>query len=537
MAVDDEMEEYMIGDRVRDLIDNERATVLYVGLVPPTTGVWLGVNWDSNERGKHDGCNPKDGKRYFTASGPKSGSFVRPRKVTKGIDILECLNQRYGLISDTNAGIDMKALENLKRGMNAPFIELVGFDQVNQQQADFSKLRAIDLSKTDLRGPTISASCELKNVIDLDISQTLVPSWKTCSEMCKNLVRLKVLTVSSNPWKLSSSDNEKANMLSALSESLPLLEELVIGKMNYDWKDVILIAGSLPNLRMLQAPSNRITNIINTGQSLNALTDLNLSNNPIEEWSDILRLSPLLPNLSILSLNECMISNIRFPEDTEAKWFSSLTMLELSSCRIDNWASIEALNVLNSLVHFKVKDNPILEKENKETCRQLIIAAMKSIKYLNGSLIEKQERRGAEIDFLKKYGKEYLMVQGNAASSEYQKFVVNHPRYVELVEELGAPTEEELKVKDTSLTSSLLPINVRCPNDPNFKEVVRKLPPGLTIQKLKLLLQRIVKHKAHQLQLSYISMKDPDHEVHLDNDMRDIFFYSISNGDTILVRW
>ena len=84
MAVDDEMEEYMIGDRVRDLIDNERATVLYVGLVPPTTGVWLGVNWDSNERGKHDGCNPKDGKRYFTASGPKSGSFVRPRKVSNG---------------------------------------------------------------------------------------------------------------------------------------------------------------------------------------------------------------------------------------------------------------------------------------------------------------------------------------------------------------------------------------------------------------------------------------------------------------------
>ena len=183
-------------------------------------------------------------------------------------------------------------------------------------------------------------------------------------------------------------------------------------------------------IRMLQAPSNRITNIINTGQSLNALRDLNLSNNPIEEWSDILRLSPLLPNLSILSLNECMISNIRFPEDRGAKWFASLTMLELSSCRIDNWASIEALNVLNSLVHFKVKDNPILEKENKETCRQLIIAAMKSIKYLNGSLIEKQERRGAEIDFLKKYGKEYLMVQGNAASSEYQKFVVNHPRYV-----------------------------------------------------------------------------------------------------------
>ena len=54
-------------------------------------------------------------------------------------------------MSDTNAGVDMDELENLKRGMNAPFIELVGFERVNQEQADFSKLRAIDLSKTDLR--------------------------------------------------------------------------------------------------------------------------------------------------------------------------------------------------------------------------------------------------------------------------------------------------------------------------------------------------------------------------------------------------
>ena len=72
-------------------------------------------------------------------------------QVTKGLDILECLNQRYGFVSDTNAGVDMSELENLKRGMNAPFIELVGFEKVNQQQAEFSKLRAVDLSKTDLR--------------------------------------------------------------------------------------------------------------------------------------------------------------------------------------------------------------------------------------------------------------------------------------------------------------------------------------------------------------------------------------------------
>ena len=95
----------------------------------------------------------------------------------------------------------------------------------------------------------MNTSCDLKNVIDLDISQTLVPSWQTCCEICKNLNRLKVLTVSNNCWKLPSIENDKTDLKSSLSQCMPLLEELVIGEMNYDWKDVMLIAGSLPNLR------------------------------------------------------------------------------------------------------------------------------------------------------------------------------------------------------------------------------------------------------------------------------------------------
>ena len=180
--------------------------------------------------------------------------------------------------------------------------------------------------------------------------------------------------------------------------------------------------------RTLQAPSNSISKIITTGKSLTTLTELNLSNNPLEEWSDIVELSTVAPNLTSLSLNECIISKISFPDSGDKKWFPSLTMLQLSSCKIDNWASIEALHVLSSLVHFKFKNNPILEKENKDTCRQLMIAAIGSIKYLNGSFIEKQERRGAEIDFLKKYGKQYILHQGLPGSPEMKTFNTNHPR-------------------------------------------------------------------------------------------------------------
>lgn len=39
-------------------------TVRYVGEVDGTHGTWLGVEWDDQDRGKHDGI--KDGKRYFS---------------------------------------------------------------------------------------------------------------------------------------------------------------------------------------------------------------------------------------------------------------------------------------------------------------------------------------------------------------------------------------------------------------------------------------------------------------------------------------
>merc|ERR1712027_163356 len=42
----------------------ERGTVRYVGEVAGTKGEWIGVEWDDEGRGRHDG--PHDGKRYFS---------------------------------------------------------------------------------------------------------------------------------------------------------------------------------------------------------------------------------------------------------------------------------------------------------------------------------------------------------------------------------------------------------------------------------------------------------------------------------------
>jgi hypothetical protein len=122
-------------------------------------------------------------------------------------------------------------------------------------------------------------------------------------------------------------------------------------------------------------------------------------------------------------------------------------------------------------------------------------------------------------------------------------FRQKHPRYLTLVSRYGAVEEHELKKQDTSLKSSLLSVTVDCPEVPGFEAVVKKLPQTMTIQKLRLLLQRLLNQKklkeasAHKLVLTVSSSKQPEILVPLDNDMRDLFFYSVEDGDTIFVKW
>ena len=52
-----------IGERVE--VNQHRGTVLYVGPVPSTKGIWLGIDWDNPSRGKHNGTY--NGTQYFKA--------------------------------------------------------------------------------------------------------------------------------------------------------------------------------------------------------------------------------------------------------------------------------------------------------------------------------------------------------------------------------------------------------------------------------------------------------------------------------------
>ena len=192
---------------------------------------------------------------------------------------------------------------------------------------------------------------------------------------------------------------------------------------------------------------------------------------------------------------------------------------------------------------FLSRSNPVLETENGETCRQLLIASVASLKVLNGTEIFKTERYGAELDYWKKYGLEYLDAAKDEAKME--AFERRHPRYRRFLKVHGVPEAEELVVAKTDLKSRLLEVVVECPPlKENWKAPSKRLPPNLTVHKLRALLQRLVRTaasekrlQAHELVLSYRSALAPDIEVPFDNEMRELSFYGLENGDAVIVNW
>ena len=89
-------QEWEVGSRVLVAPENDVATVRYVGAVAGTDGEWVGVEFDTAGRGKHDGMH--QGVRYFAcsaAAGPQAAAFVRPHKLRRGVTLLEALVTKY----------------------------------------------------------------------------------------------------------------------------------------------------------------------------------------------------------------------------------------------------------------------------------------------------------------------------------------------------------------------------------------------------------------------------------------------------------
>ncbi|XP_072912738.1 tubulin-specific chaperone E isoform X2 [Hemitrygon akajei] len=460
---------------------DEYGTVRFVGKVTSTSGIWLGVEWDNPERGKHNGTH--EGVQYFQCSHPTGGSFIRPQKANFGVDFLSAVKDRYG--PEGNQGIQ-DCQGNPVHWCKKP-IELLGNPgaEIKQRWFETSLIVSVVDCKVShvVDEDEISSICP--NVIELNLAKNLFVSWDQVAQITRHLRKLEHLDLSQNKLMLIS------NPVS-LSDAFANLKSLAIQYNGLTWAQVLECAPMWPVLERAHLSSNAISVLERPVGVLQNLTLLDLSSNPLAGADQLVHIA-YLPRLEQLILSNTGLTSLYFDDvqpDGKTAMFPKLKSLAIDKNRI---AEISA-----------------------------------------------DERKGAELDYRKKYGMDWLKAGGNQDPEKNRpnkEFCAEHPRYQVLIEKYGPPENEEMEQQKLfALKDQLLALTIRCPDKPDQKLLEKKLPDSMTIQKVKGLLHRLFKVPSAELKLTYITSK-MDMEIDINNDLQPLSYYSIESGDCILVRW
>lgn len=179
--------------------NNALCTVRYLGALPGQDGVWLGVEWDDPERGKHDG--QYKGKRLFNtlSSSPICASFIRASRVAdEPRSFLQALRFKYA--DDGHERTRLEADGSIE--ISGKVVEEVGFERIRKQQALLQELKIVLLDGLRIQG--VSGETEFEKVqdeiaktcpsiVELDMSRNLFEHWEDVALICTPLGNLRIL--------------------------------------------------------------------------------------------------------------------------------------------------------------------------------------------------------------------------------------------------------------------------------------------------------------------------------------------------------
>ena len=323
-----------VDERVRDASGEFSGTARYIGTVHTSKNEhlnWVGVEWDDNTRGKHDGwlAGPGGGERYFKCE-MGAGSFVRAHKLRLRKGFLETMKERYEHGGEEEAVINSV---DTTRGKSKPII-LIGMDKVANWHAlgEIKKVSLEDTFAGKLDEVAVSKACS--QIRELNLRNTMFGSWSEVAKLGRALPRLQSLRLDKNrfsprlPYPLPKTHE--------LRSALPKLSVLVLNNTALNFGQILALEAALPQLQELHLCQNGISTFDpprttygawaattgdrrhdNRGRVGPPLVDcfkelriLNLSSNNLDDWRQVWRLA-WLPKLEKLLLNENKISSIR----------------------------------------------------------------------------------------------------------------------------------------------------------------------------------------------------------------------------------
>ncbi|XP_046601692.1 tubulin-specific chaperone E isoform X2 [Neodiprion lecontei] len=288
----------------------------------------------------------------------------------------------------------------------------------------------------------------------------------------------------------------------------PRLKELDISRnLTNSWKVISDICIQLRSLTRLNVSENKLPCDIEVEQfrkSFSNVTHLTMARMNYN-WADVQRCIAMFPSIRELSIS------------------------------FNIWRSISELDKLLSLQDLKFRDNPILKCGTPETTRQLIIARISKLKFLNGTEVWQDERTGAEYDYLKLFGKQWLDTE--SIPEKRVEFITEHPQYPSLIKKYGLPDVHVSKL-NAGMGSNVISVEFICPDDPNQPQRVRrKLLKDMEVQKVVGIVQRLFKTSGKIPTLSFVQQTLSSNEIKLDKPLQNLSYFSIQDGDQILVRW
>ena len=314
-----------------ETLDGNRGFCRYVGPVVGQTGIWVGVEWDDQTRGKHDGCH--DGKRYFeckrkqTKEGKEENtraSFVRVQKVAPSTDFVSAAKDKYELESQEQLEPRLVFGTNKKSGGDDNIVEddlTIELKTKASLQKSLKELERILLPNARLemvtRGArtdegaetttTSSSSTEEEEVLantfnmnatHVDVSGNLMKSFVELGKIGKYFRNLEILDASDSYYDEDVCNIESSGDAPAFAKEITLaasqfgnLKTLALNKTRTSWEKALLIIEQMPNLEELRLDRNGLQNIalVDERASLKfpKLKVLSLDGNKSIKWEDI----------------------------------------------------------------------------------------------------------------------------------------------------------------------------------------------------------------------------------------------------------
>jgi len=576
--------------RIRDA-DGFVATVLYVGPVASakkSEEIYVGVDWDDDTRGKHDGtviCRRTNQiVRHFTSKSLCGGSFLRMSKVDLGVGLdLKLMKIRYvGLDAELVAPNNILPFTaRTSSGREKP-IEFLGELNVRNRQ-QLEDLEDISLRIMGISHIVSESSEEMSkmfgHVKELDLAGNLLSDWNTIFNILRIFPLMEVASFSTNriqdipinPTSLESGEFPLIRVLNfnkcsigsfqtllALDRLCPNLEELCVGYGNLS--DISEFQPFQRDTDGNEEDKSSTSSEPDTRFSKLKLLDCTACN--LTSWDDQVIQMSSFPSLENLILNDNPLSHVTLSSPSNAgNDFPNLIQLQIGGTAVESWSGIENVAFLTTLKSFNFRNTPLTATIGTGETRANVIARLPQIDHLNASMVTVKERIEAERRYVTNVSREFLLLTAQGQHREPNvgsgtgddgdieldaelaenklRLFQKYPRFREFMvkHKEAMITAQSSTLSGGTISQSAVNVTIRsmaadsCTREPLHK----RLPGNLKVGRLKIMCARGFGLNV-ELQRLHLSNDGDPFPAELGDDENTLAYYAVNDGAVILMN-